>query len=227
MKDIRHILFDNDGTLVDTEILAVQAFIDALAAQGHHFDLAYFCTRFTGHLERDIMAILARDHGVPPPEPSFFEALRDEHHRRFEAELKAIVGMDTVLSQLKPSKSMVSNASARHVTYCLNKTGLGQYIDGPIFSAEQVVRPKPDPDVYLYALEQLGATPHEVIVVEDSIPGVTAAKNAGLVVVGFLGAAHIGDGHAEKLKEQGADYLINDAQALLALFGNMDLLIKT
>ena len=73
---------------------------------------------------------------------------------------------------------------------------------------------KPAPDLYLLALRSLNLQPQEVVVVEDSAAGVTAAKAAGLEVIGFLGASHISEGHAERLLRQGADSIAENAGEL-------------
>ncbi len=221
---IKHVLFDNDGTIVDTEIIAVNTILELLAEYGHtSLDRDYFCRRFTGMLERDIFALLATDHGIEVS-GEFSARLHALHEVRFEQPLPGIPGMPDLFRRLRTPKSMVSNASLKHVYRCLTHLDLHDALDGQIFSAEQVDRPKPFPDVYWHALEQLQLQPAEVIVVEDSIPGVTAAKSAGLQVIGFLGAAHIGDGHAEKLADHGADYLAINAAAVEKIFKNFSLL---
>jgi len=217
---LKHILFDNDGTIVDSEIIAVRATLQLLAEQGFQMELATYSRRFPGLLERDILAILHREHGVTVGE-DYFERLRALHHQGFERELRAIPGMSTLFRRLKVPKSMVSNGSVGHVERCLRKVRLLGALNGRIFSAEHVRNPKPAPDVYEYALEQLQLHASDAVVVEDSPTGVQSAKSAGLRVIGFLGAAHIFDGHAEKLLDHGADFIAADAQALTLLFGKL------
>jgi HAD superfamily hydrolase (TIGR01509 family) len=217
---LKHILFDNDGTIVDSEIIAVRATLFLLAEQGFHMDEKTYSHRFPGLLERDILAILHSEHGVVVAD-DYFDRLRKLHQEGFHTSLKAIPGMTTLFRRLKLPKSMVSNGSIRHVDYCLRKVRLRNALDGQIFSADQVGKPKPHPDVYAFALEQLGLKPVEAIVVEDSPTGVQAAKGAGIRVVGFLGAAHVFDGHDEKLRDLGADYIAADAKALTTLLGEM------
>ena len=94
---------------------------------------------------------------------------------------------------------------------------------GEIFSAKQVDRPKPYPDVYLHALRSVGLEPLQALVVEDSPTGIEAAKAAGLRVVGFLGASHITEGHGEQLKAKGADFLASDAEELRKILAAWEL----
>lgn len=210
---LKHILFDNDGTLVDTEIIAVRSSLRLLRQYGFEMSEQEYSHRFPGMLERDILASLERDHGLQVPD-NYLEMVRADHRKAFQEELRAIPGMTSLFRQLRLPKSMVSNASVTHIEHCLRKVRLRNALDGHIFSAEHVSHPKPRPDVYLLALETLRLHPHEVVVVEDSPVGVAAASQAGLTVVGFLGAAHIHDGHDERLLEAGAQAIAPDARAL-------------
>lgn len=213
---IKHILFDNDGTLVDSEIIAVRSMLRLMARHGIHMNEREYCLRFPGLRMHDILAILHREHGIEFPADTLSE-LRQEHIERFKHELRAIPGMPKLFKQLKTPKSVVSNGSAGHVERSLRKVRLMHALDGRIFSAEHVQRPKPHPDVYLYAVDVLALRPAEVLVVEDSPTGVMAAKSAGLQVVGFLGATHIHDGHDDTLLHHGADHLAADARSLASI----------
>lgn len=210
---IKHVLFDNDGTVVDSEIIAARAMLRLLARLGLPLVERDYTMRFPGLLDRDILAALRLEEGFEPPD-DFFQQLRDEHAHGFYHSLRAIRGMPTLFRSLKVPKSMVSNGSILHVEKSLRKVRLRSAVDGHIFSAEQVDKPKPAPDIYLFALEKLRLQPHETVVVEDSVTGVLAAKDAGIQVIGFLGAAHIHDGHGQKLLEAGADFIAPDVSAL-------------
>jgi beta-phosphoglucomutase-like phosphatase (HAD superfamily) len=87
-----------------------------------------------------------------------------------------------------------------------------------MFSAAEVPHGKPAPDLFLYAAERMGVVPERCIVIEDSMPGVTAAVAAGMTVIGFVGASHCRPGDAARLAAQGAIVVIDDmAQLLTAL----------
>ncbi len=210
---LKHILFDNDGTVVDSEIIAVRSTLHVLRQYGFRMTEQEYSHRFPGLLERDIIAIISREYDIRVPE-NYLDLLRAAHAGAFEFELRAIPGMTSLFRKVRMPKSMVSNASVRHVEQCLRKVRLRGALDGHIFSAEHVSNPKPHPDVYHHALEKLGLQPADVLVVEDSPVGVKAAKSAGLRVAGFLGAAHIHDGHDTLLRDAGADFIARDAKAL-------------
>ena len=220
---LKHVLFDNDGTVVDSEIIAVRTTLSLLAPYGFQMSEKEYSRRFPGLLERDILAIIHREHGITVDD-DYFDQLKELHISGFKRDLRAIAGMPAIFKKLKTPKSMVSNGSVRHVERCLRRVRLHHALDGQIFSAEHVKRPKPHPDVFELALEKLQLHPTETLVVEDSPTGVTAAKKAGLRVVGFLGAAHIFDGHESRLLECGADYIAADAKALAVLFENFGVL---
>lgn len=210
---IKHVLFDNDGTIVDSEIIASRIMLKLLAAHGLHLEERAYNMRFPGLRTRDIMVALQHEEGFKAP-PDFLRQVHDEEKTGFFRALRAIRGMPTLFRNLTVPKSMVSNGSIQHVERCLRKVRLRSALDGFIFSAEQVGMAKPSPDVYLFALEKLGLLPHETLVIEDSVTGVLAAKSAGIQTVGFLGATHIHDGHGQKLWEAGADFVVSDAQGL-------------
>ena len=217
MSKIKHILFDNDGTIVDSEIIAVRIMLRMLKPFGLNMTEEEYSHRFPGLRDRDIMAILRQEYGIVPPD-DFIPQLHAEHIRLFDRELKAVPGMHRFFKSLKTPKSMVSNGSIRHVERSLRRVRLRHALDGHIFSAEQVERPKPFPDIYAFAMKRLNLHPEEVMVVEDSVTGVQAAKQAGLFVIGFLGATHIFNGHGEKLKQSGADVIAGEANELRQIF---------
>lgn len=210
---IKHVLFDNDGTIVDSEIIAARIMLKLLDQYGLQLSERDYNMRFPGLRTRDIVIALQAEEGFEAP-PDFIRQVHDEHRAEFHRSLRAIQGMPALFKSLKVPKSMVSNGSVLHVERCLKKVRLHHALDGFIFSAEQVENPKPSPDVYLFALEKLGLSPHETLVVEDSVTGILAAKAAGIQSVGFLGATHIHDGHGQKLWDAGADFVVPNAAGL-------------
>lgn len=221
MPTIKHILFDNDGTVVDSEIIAVRTMMRMLGSLGLRISEREYSHRFPGLREREIVTILKQEYGLVLPE-DFWPQVRAEHTRLFETELQVIPGMYQLFKALKTKKSMVSNGSVKHVELCLYKVNLLDSVDGQIFSAEQVNRPKPHPDVYEYAMEKLNLHPENLVVVEDSPTGVQAAKSAGLSVIGFLAAAHIHEGHEETLRRVGADFIAADTSGLQKIFEELN-----
>jgi HAD superfamily hydrolase (TIGR01509 family) len=221
LSQIKHILFDNDGTIVDSEVIAQRNMLRLMAEHGLIMSEQEYSRRFPGLLGKDILRILKDEHGFRVL-ADFVQRMHGEHVISFKNELRVIPGMWGLFRNLKVPKSIVSNGSVRHVEFCLRKVRLLKALDGHIFSAEQVSNPKPHPDVYVYALGQLGLKPHETLVVEDSPTGVKSAKSAGIFTIGFLGAAHVHDGHEEKLRDAGADFVAADARQLARFLKDKD-----
>jgi beta-phosphoglucomutase-like phosphatase (HAD superfamily) len=99
----------------------------------------------------------------------------------------------------------------------VRRAGLDEIVGERVFSAEQVARPKPYPDVYLFAAETLGVAPERCLVVEDSVAGLTAARAAGMMTIAFVGASHIPAGYAQVLRESGITRIIDSMDDLPAL----------
>jgi HAD superfamily hydrolase (TIGR01509 family) len=129
----------------------------------------------------------------------FFEAMRARVDRAFARELVAIPGIEELLTALPARRCVASNSHLDRVRQALLLTRLLPLFDPHIFSASQVARGKPAPDLFLFAARQLGAAPEECVVVEDSAIGVEAAIAAGMPVVGFCGGGHCPADHAEQL----------------------------
>lgn len=213
---LKHILFDNDGTIVDSEMMAARITLRHLASHGLVLSEYAYNTRFSGLRTRDILSALEKEEGFVAP-AGFLEAIHLDHRAAFDQSLEAIDGMPAIFTGLKIPKSMVSNGSVRHVRQCLQRVGLYDFFEGEIFSAEHVSQPKPSPELYRYALNKLQLSPGETLVVEDSITGVLSAKGAGIQVIGFLGASHVYPEHAEALRAAGADFIASNANELSVL----------
>lgn len=213
---LKHILFDNDGTIVDSEMMAARITLRHLAKHGLVMSEHTYNTRYPGLRTRDILSALEEEEGFTIPD-GFLEAIHVDHRAAFDQSLEAIEGMPAIFTGLKMPKSMVSNGSVRHVKQCLQRVGLYDFFEGEIFSAEHVSQPKPSPELYRYALQKLQLLPEEALVIEDSTTGILSAKGAGIQVVGFLGASHVYPEHADALQAAGADFIASDAAALALL----------
>ncbi|WNJ21013.1 HAD family hydrolase [Pontibacter sp. G13] len=207
------IIFDCDGVIVDSEILAAQNFLEALAQFDYTPNLDEYTKIYAGKKDTDIVRILKDELGLKLPE-GFLEETHQKLKARFAEELKVIPGMGELIRGLEMPKAVVSNSDLKHVEMCLELAGLSEVFGDRIFSADQVANPKPAPDVYEFAIEQLGWNKEECLVVEDSLTGVEAAVGAGLEVVGFLGAGHIMGNHGEQVLALGAQALAENANSL-------------
>ena len=208
------VVFDCDGVLVDSEVLACRAVADTLAAFGHVVPVESIAERFTGVSNKDMYAALAVDIGGPLSE-EFDAAMKRCALDLFERELAAIAGLAAVLSQLAVAKCVASSSLPDDIAWKLRRTDLLRWFPATaIFSTALVARGKPAPDIFLYAAEKMGASPGRSIVIEDSVPGVTAAKAAGMATFGFAGGSHCRPGHAARLKAAGADLVFAEMRDL-------------
>jgi HAD superfamily hydrolase (TIGR01509 family) len=221
---LKHILFDHDGTLVDSEVLAIDLMLKTLRPYGFQMSTDEYAQRFPGLLEYQILEIISKDYNIKFDQSVVIADLHSQFSSIFDTQLKAIPGITSLFRSLKIPKSVVSNASRPHIERCMKKVKLINALDGQFFSAYEVAKPKPEPDVYLHALKILQLSVNETVVVEDSPTGVLAAKAAGLRVIGFLGATHIKGNqlHAQKLVDCGADFLANNAKELGQHFNDLN-----
>ncbi|WP_043748138.1 HAD family hydrolase [Methylobacterium nodulans] len=183
------VIFDCDGVLIDSEPISLVRLTDNLNRIGVPIDLDTVARRFTGTSMTSIMAHIAADYGVTAP-AGFADEVRADTLRAFEAELTAIAGVAEVLGTLPDRRCVASSSDPARLSHALTLTGLLPLFGGHVFSASMVKRGKPFPDLFLYAAERMGADPGACLVIEDSVPGVRAARAAGMRVFGFSGGGH-------------------------------------
>jgi len=180
------VIFDCDGVLIDSERLAIKVEVELLRELGWPLTEAQVIERFMGRSEREMHAAIEAQLGERLPDgwqTRFATAYRES----FAAELAPVVGVVEALDRIAIPSCVASSSSYQHLRYTLGLTGLYERFDGRIFSSEDVARGKPAPDLFLHAATQMGAEPAGCVVVEDSPPGVEAARAAGMRVLAFAG----------------------------------------
>jgi HAD superfamily hydrolase (TIGR01509 family) len=209
---IKHILFDCDGVLIDTEIVAAEVVTNWLISEGVDINIETFIADYTGKTFTDILEILkAKQLLAASTATREAVVFMDEEIRR---NMRPITGVKEMLSGVPVTASMVSNSAEDYVLEAIELLEANHIFQKRVFSAEMVPKGKPDPAVYLLALEKLNLNKEEVLVIEDSVAGVTASTAAGLKTVGFLGGTHVRNGHGEKLKQLGALDLVRSHKEL-------------
>jgi len=199
--------------LVDSEIIAAQVLLRLLKPFGYEMNVKLFMQRYAGMKDHDILASISEGHQIVFP-AHFSHQLEVAIDDSLGAELQAINGVQQALQGIDLPKAVVSNSQLERVQNSLKVAQVTHFFGDRIYTAEMAGKPKPDPQIYRYALEQLGLQPREALVVEDSLTGVTAAHEAGLKVIGFVGASHIMEGHAEKLMACGASATVETMEDL-------------
>lgn len=179
------IIFDCDGTLVDSESLINRAFSNVMSKFGYdEFTFEYCLENFSGMAYPNVVQkILSVHPNVPFREVE--ELFIEEANRIMPAELKAIKGAHELLEGLgNMPKCVASNGEREVVKYSLQITELDHFFKaGEIFTYEDVTEGKPSPELFHYAASKMGFEAVDCLVFEDSIIGLTAAKAAGMDAV--------------------------------------------
>jgi len=218
---IELLVFDFDGVLVDSEVIANKVLAGVLTEMGYPVTAAESVLRFTGMNGRRIRAEVEGEMGRPLPKD--FEATMSGRARAlFETDLAPISGAAALLQTLDGARCIASNSGHAWIQRALHTTGLAPYFDSAaLFSAADVATGKPAPDLFLHAAARMGADTADCVVIEDSPLGVAGGVAAGMTVVGFTGASHIGDGHADRLRDAGAVAIFDDLSRLPELLGKL------
>lgn len=209
----KSIIFDCDGVLVDSEIIANRIEAEVKTEMGFPISLEDQLRNFVG-LGMNNPIVVAEHKRLPP---QYLQIVDDRVKEAYLKELKVLNGVHEVLEQLSLPKCVASNSELESLFFKLELTGIKHHFGEAIFSAAQVKKTKPAPDLFLLALEQMKWKSQNTLVVEDSVAGVQAAKAADLKVWGYLGGGHIRPGHRERLIQAGADHIITDLRDLLEL----------
>jgi HAD superfamily hydrolase (TIGR01509 family) len=186
------LIFDCDGVLVDSEVIAFDVLRQMLADLGKPMSLPECRQRFMGRRTPDVLAEIEKElgHPIPADMGARMKALLFE---RFRRELRPVAGVKDAIAHLEAPICVASSSSPERIALSLDVTGLAPLFGNHIFSAEQVAEGKPAPDLFLFAAKSMGVEPRETIVIEDSTAGVLAARRAGMAVIGFAGASHADD----------------------------------
>jgi HAD superfamily hydrolase (TIGR01509 family) len=212
------VIFDCDGVLIDSESIGARVHAEALAALGHPYTADDMIRRFVGVSSRDMRRILEDETGAPLPE-DYGARTREALVRLYETELRAIPHVAEAIDAIGLRACVASSTSPETLRLSLGLVGLYERFAPNIFSATQVARGKPAPDLFLFAAERMGAPAARCLVVEDSIAGVRAAVAARMIVLGFTGASHCRPGHGDVLLREGASVVFDDMRQLPALVG--------
>ena len=184
MNRFELVIFDCDGVLVDSERITNEIFCSMLNELGVAVTLEDMFERFVGLSMPQCVSLIAEMQGVPPPQ-SFVPELRFRAAEALKEQIKPIPGVAKTLKALSIPYCVASSGEHEKIRLTLGATGLLKYFENRIFSVADVERPKPAPDVFLFAASRLGVDPGRCAVVEDTPTGVRAAVAAGMHVFGF------------------------------------------
>jgi HAD superfamily hydrolase (TIGR01509 family) len=217
---LKHVIFDCDGVLVDSEPLSMRADVMLLRRFGINISEQEAHQRFVGTTFQAMLDLMTRQHGISFP-PDLHMVKNSMVEDLYRAELKAVDGIKDVLDDLKwrgLSMSIGSNSPKARVELAIELTGIASYFDH-IVSFEDVVEGKPKPDIFLLAARRASVEPHECLVVEDSETGMTAAVAAGIRAIGFTGTHADPQSHGARLKAIGASQVVLGMRGVLENLG--------
>jgi HAD superfamily hydrolase (TIGR01509 family) len=193
------VIFDCDGVLVDSDRIALRIQAERITALGLPTTYEDCVRDFLGIGMPATLRILERRLGGPLP-GDWAADLDAEVRAAFRRELRPVPGIVAALDAVELPTCVASSGSQEKMRLTLGLTGLRDRFACRIFSADEVARGKPAPDLFLHAAEQMGAAPADCVVVEDSPFGVMAARAAGMRVLGYAP-----DGDGELLAREGAE----------------------
>ncbi len=178
------VIFDCDGVLVDSEPIANRVLHEALIELGLDGDAAATERATRGRSMASALIWAEAELGRPLPE-DFAESVQSRTFAAFRAGLDPVPGVAAALERIPVPVCVASSGEAEKVRLSLGLTGLLPRFAGRIFSATEVARGKPHPDLFLHAARAMGAEPAGCAVVEDSLPGIEAGRAAGMTVLAY------------------------------------------
>jgi HAD superfamily hydrolase (TIGR01509 family) len=207
------VIFDCNGVLVDSEPIAAQVAAEEFTRAGFVLTPDVVSRFFIGRRTSDMcVAVEAATKRKLPP--NFSSVLAAATLRRVRAELRAMPHVSHALTWVRGRKCVASASGLDRIRVSLEATGLLRYFEPHLFSANDVPKGKPAPDLFLHAATKMKVAPRDCIVVEDSEVGVTAAVAAGMTAIGYVGGTHAGAQLPNKLTAAGAKAVIADMRAL-------------
>jgi HAD superfamily hydrolase (TIGR01509 family) len=180
------VIFDCDGVLVDSERIAVKVDAAVLADLGCHFTEAEIIDRFVGS-SREVFTAEVEAQLGRRLQNGWWNAYERLYQDAYDVGLTAVGGIAEALEKIASPMCVASNGRHDGIQRKLQTVGLYERFKGCVFSAADVPRGKPAPDLFLHAARAMGADPSRCTVVEDSIYGVEAARAARMRAFGYSG----------------------------------------
>lgn len=190
MSQIECVMFDCDGTLVDSEVLCCQAYVVMFAHYDIHLSLEEVIKRFKGVKLNEIVALVSQENGLDEPIDALEKLYRAEVARLFDAELQPIAGAKALLEQITLPVCVVSNGPVSKMQHSLGLTGLLPFFAERLYSGYDIQRWKPDPALIYHAAEEMKVAAEHCILIEDSAAGTHAGIAAGIPVYYYCADPH-------------------------------------
>ena len=211
-SDATVLICDCDGVLIDSETVAARVLVAELERRWAGADVLPVIVPLLGLRVEQVLAGACARLGRTLDAGELADIRRAVEAAAVQAPL--VPGVAAALARIDMPMACASNSHTPYVRAALARTGLERHFGTRLFCADQVERPKPAPDVYLAASRALGVTSAQCLVVEDSAAGVSAAADAGMTVLGFVGTAHARAEQADVLLASGASCIFESMDNL-------------
>ena len=189
-RTVELVIFDCDGVLIDSEVISAEVIVQRLADEGVTLDVNYVYRHFLGRSFINVADEVRRNFATKLPE-SFESDYRRELLKAFEERLRPTPGVESVLSNLGVESCVATSSSPPRTQRALELAGLSKFFGRRVFTASEVERGKPAPDLFLHAAKSMKAAPANCLVVEDTLVGLEAASAAGMSVWRYTGGSHL------------------------------------
>lgn len=184
------VFFDCDGTLVDSELLCTQAYVNTFARYDIRLSLQEMFEKYKGVKLYDIIRDVADAHQATLPLEEVESAYRAEVARLFDLELKPIAGAKDLINKVNVPMCVVSNGTVKKMQHSLGLTGMLSRFADHLYSGYDISHWKPDPQLMHHAAEQMRIPIERCILVDDSEAGACAGIAAGIPVFYYCADAH-------------------------------------
>lgn len=182
---IQCVIFDFDGTLVDSEALCNQAFLDLIPSI--NVPVEKLVESYSGRKLAWIFADIEKRFDCKLS-PNIEQQYRNRVAELFDTNLEAYEGVHRVLDEISVPICIATSAPIGKVEPALRKTNLENYFVSNVFSSYAIGSWKPEPDIFLYASQRMNVAPQHCLVIEDSVAGIEAATAAGMSAIQFCGS---------------------------------------
>jgi len=218
---INNIIFDFDGVLADSEVLVAQSLSKYLADRNIQFKENEF-SKFAGKKTYEIISELSKLFKIED-EQLFLNDVFSLADNLYVNNLQAVSGVINFLKNTNHNRLIGSNNIKKRIVAGLQKIGLDNYFfNNSIFSYDLVGIPKPEPDIYLKAIEISGINKIETVIIEDSVIGIQAGVAAGIKVIGLTAGGHWYEGRSnQELYDAGAYEVVKNFEDMLLLLNKL------
>ena len=196
--EVKCIIFDCDGVLVDTEKIGNEILLSMAAEHGFEMKIEDAYSNFNGRNLKECFLHVESSIGKKLPD-NFESEYRERSFEAFKTQVKPMEGVVDFIEKLKIPYCVASSGPVEKIRLNLETAGLLDKFENKIFSAYQINSWKPDPGIFLFAAKEMGFEVKDCIVVEDSKAGVMAGIRGGFKVYGF-----VNDNNFDDLKNEGA-----------------------